>query len=245
MEARLLGAIGKIAGLAGLALGIFLLIFQGILSKDFLPKAGLNADQGYSIIMFMMIVTFGIAGIGLLAWLLGRNRKSISTLQLVAFSGLVLIVLIIAVTFAPTTANADAEREARLDAAIAANHQVVSQLTDIEIGRYVDACVEDLEAYERRTRNLIATHSEEREWGTIYVERWRNRAWASPDFSYADLVEELSYLVPDRSVFEGDWTEEEVTFEIDGPRRLVGCITDKVKALLGPEPPPFIRSRPA
>ena len=34
MEAKLLGSLGKIAGLAGIALGLVLLIFQGVLKQS-------------------------------------------------------------------------------------------------------------------------------------------------------------------------------------------------------------------
>jgi hypothetical protein len=38
MESKLLSSLGKIAGIGGIALGVFLLIFQGVLQKTFLPQ---------------------------------------------------------------------------------------------------------------------------------------------------------------------------------------------------------------
>jgi hypothetical protein len=69
MEAGLLGKLGKLAGIAGVGLGVLLLIFRGILAKNILPAAGLSSAQGFTVIMAMMILTFGIAGIGVVGWL--------------------------------------------------------------------------------------------------------------------------------------------------------------------------------
>jgi hypothetical protein len=45
MEARILSAVGKIAGIGGVALGVFLLIFQGVLKQKFLPDIGLGEEH--------------------------------------------------------------------------------------------------------------------------------------------------------------------------------------------------------
>jgi hypothetical protein len=73
MESKILSSLGKIAGVGGIALGVFLLIFQGVLQKQFLPQAGLGSAQAFAVILSLMIMTFGIAGIGVIAWLLGRT----------------------------------------------------------------------------------------------------------------------------------------------------------------------------
>jgi hypothetical protein len=73
MESKILSSLGKIAGVGGIALGVFLLIFQGVLQKQFLPQAGLGSAQAFAIILSLMILTFGIAGIGVMAWLIGRT----------------------------------------------------------------------------------------------------------------------------------------------------------------------------
>jgi hypothetical protein len=72
MEGRFLSSLGKVAGLGGIALGVFLLLFQGVLEKQFLPEAGLGSSQAFTIILALMILTFGIAGIGIIAWLISR-----------------------------------------------------------------------------------------------------------------------------------------------------------------------------
>jgi hypothetical protein len=68
MENQLLVDLGKIAGIGGLSLGVFLLLFQGMLKKDILPKSGLEPRQAYRIILTAMVLTFGIAAIGIGAW---------------------------------------------------------------------------------------------------------------------------------------------------------------------------------
>jgi hypothetical protein len=73
MEGKILSYLGKIAGLAGIALGVVLLIFQGVLQKQFLPQAGLGSAQAFAVILSLMILTFGIGGIGVIAWLVGRT----------------------------------------------------------------------------------------------------------------------------------------------------------------------------
>ena len=95
MEGRILAAAGKVTGLAGLVVGSFLLIFRGILATKILPNGGLEGAQALALLMFMMALTFGMAGIGIVGWLVGKSVRSnqrVTTSQL-SF----LVVLIIAV----------------------------------------------------------------------------------------------------------------------------------------------------
>jgi hypothetical protein len=97
MEGKILNGLGKIAGTAGIALGVFLLIFQSVLQKDFLPKAGLTSEQAFSVILSLMVLTFGIAGVGIIAWLIGRTVGIKSTVPgpaLAMLSALIAIVLV-------------------------------------------------------------------------------------------------------------------------------------------------------
>jgi hypothetical protein len=75
MESRVVAALGKVAGLGGIAFGVFLLIFQGVLQKQFLPQAGLNSTQAFAVIFALMILTFGIAALGVVAWLVSRTKN--------------------------------------------------------------------------------------------------------------------------------------------------------------------------
>jgi hypothetical protein len=74
MESKILGTVGKVAGIGGLALGVFLLVFQGLLKQNLLFQAGLSQQQAFYIIAALMILTFGIAGIGIFAWLISARN---------------------------------------------------------------------------------------------------------------------------------------------------------------------------
>jgi hypothetical protein len=96
MESRLLGLLGKVAGLGGIALGVFLLLFEGVLQQKFLPQAGLDSAQAFVVILALMILTFGIAAIGVVAWLISRStnpRAPISALALGILATLIVLVL--------------------------------------------------------------------------------------------------------------------------------------------------------
>src|ERR1041385_1016199 len=96
MEGKLLASLGKIAGLGGIALGVLLLIFQGVLQKQFLPQAGLSSDQAFAIILSLLILTFGISGIGIFGWLVGRTigpKAPMPTATMSMLAGLFAIVL--------------------------------------------------------------------------------------------------------------------------------------------------------
>jgi hypothetical protein len=73
MESKLLSSLGKIAGIGGIALGVFLLIFQGVLQKNFLPQ--LKPEQALPVILSLLLLTFSIAGIGIIGWLISRAVK--------------------------------------------------------------------------------------------------------------------------------------------------------------------------
>ena len=109
METNILRSVGKVAGLGGLALGVFLLIFQGVLQKQFLPQAGLASAQAFAIILSLMILTFGIAGIGMIAWLVSRTIGPKASVPLPAMG--TLAALIVVVIGAATYVGAQAARE--------------------------------------------------------------------------------------------------------------------------------------
>lgn len=109
MESNLLKELGKIAGLAGIALGIFLLLFKGVLEKQFLPSAGLSSSQAFAVILALMILTFGIAVIGVIGWLVGRSPLTDgpvprSTLALLAA---LLVIVLAAVVYVGAQAKSE------------------------------------------------------------------------------------------------------------------------------------------
>lgn len=137
MEGKLLGSVGKIAGLGGIALGVFLLIFQGVLQKQFLPQAGLTSAQAFAVILALMILTFGIASIGVIAWLVSRTigpKASVPPAAMGTLAGLVVVVLG-AATYLAAQANLDAQSSPKVEAGaggIAVGRDVIG--TTINVG---------------------------------------------------------------------------------------------------------------
>lgn len=98
MEVRIFRILGQIAGLAGIVAGVFLFIFRDILKQKFLPQAGLTNVQAFHVIIALMIFTFGIAAIGMIAWIVGArqddSRKPVPPGTLWVFVTLVCVVLL-------------------------------------------------------------------------------------------------------------------------------------------------------
>jgi hypothetical protein len=107
MENRLLSSLGKIAGFAGISLGLFLILFRGVLEQKFLPQAGLTSPQAFAIILALMILTFGIAAIGVVAWLISNSPRG-SNAPVPAPALIVLTVLIALVVLSAVYVGAQA-----------------------------------------------------------------------------------------------------------------------------------------
>jgi hypothetical protein len=103
-------SLGKIAGLSGIAFGVFLLLFKGVLEKNFLPKAGLNGDQAFHIMFAILLFTFGIAAVGILAWIIGRSHAA-GTVPIggLALLTVLVVVIVAAAVFVGTRGTAEAE----------------------------------------------------------------------------------------------------------------------------------------
>jgi hypothetical protein len=72
MDIKLFEQLGKIAGLAGVSVGLLLLIFQAVIKKLNFPK--LNTSQATRIIREILYITAFIAVMGIAAWVYS-NRK--------------------------------------------------------------------------------------------------------------------------------------------------------------------------
>jgi len=69
---QVLRTAGKIAGLSGLALAVFLLIFQGVIQFGLRGAiSSLSPASSFAVLNSLMSFTFGIAAIGLIAALIG------------------------------------------------------------------------------------------------------------------------------------------------------------------------------
>ena len=71
---KLFKTLGGIAGLAGIALGVALLVFWQVLAIKFLPSSGLDTNQAYHILMALIVLVFGLAAEGIIAWLVLAAR---------------------------------------------------------------------------------------------------------------------------------------------------------------------------
>ena len=74
MDSSFLKIAGQIAGIGGLALGVFLLVFRDVIRKNIFPN--LAQVQGYRIIRMIVIATFLIAALGIAAWTYVQTNQS-------------------------------------------------------------------------------------------------------------------------------------------------------------------------
>jgi nitrate reductase gamma subunit len=66
MEMELLKTVGQIAGIGGIALGVFLLLFRDIIRKKIFPA--LTKQQGFQLLMLISVLVWSIALAGIGAW---------------------------------------------------------------------------------------------------------------------------------------------------------------------------------
>jgi hypothetical protein len=74
MTGDVLRTVGQIAGLAGIALGVFLLIAREFLRKDIFPR--LSRPQSYRLLRMLLILTWAIAAMGIGAWIYAGTRAT-------------------------------------------------------------------------------------------------------------------------------------------------------------------------
>ncbi len=118
MESKILGSVGKTAGIGGIALGVFLIVFQDLLKEQFLPQAGLGPAQAFAVILSLMILTFGVAGIGVIAWLVGRTvgpKVAVTTPAMGILAALIVLVVGAAV-YVGAQAKSDSQSSPKVEA---------------------------------------------------------------------------------------------------------------------------------
>jgi hypothetical protein len=98
VEYRILATLGKVAGLAGVALGVFLLIFKDALQAGL--RLPLGQERAFHFLLAALLLTFGIALVGILAWLtsLGKQAKDVvpsQTLVILACAGLIVVAAVV------------------------------------------------------------------------------------------------------------------------------------------------------
>ncbi|WP_305822207.1 hypothetical protein, partial [Massilia brevitalea] len=73
-------ALGKVGGIAGVSLGIFLVVYRDVLRKKIFAK--LPTKESYQLLRLIIVLTWTIAVLGLAAWLYGtyvHNEKRVAT----------------------------------------------------------------------------------------------------------------------------------------------------------------------
>ncbi|WFP63372.1 MULTISPECIES: hypothetical protein [unclassified Mesorhizobium] len=66
MDAAVLKAVGQVAGIGGLALGVFLILFREIIRKKIFPK--LPPAEAYRLLRLIVIAVWSVAVVGVAAW---------------------------------------------------------------------------------------------------------------------------------------------------------------------------------
>lgn len=66
MEVAVLKVVGAVAGIGGLALGVFVILFREFIRKTFFPQ--LTQEDAYRLLRLFLILVFGIALAGIVAW---------------------------------------------------------------------------------------------------------------------------------------------------------------------------------
>jgi hypothetical protein len=71
MDTGILETVGKVAGIGGIALGVFLLLFRDVIRKSIFPQ--LTKAQAYSLLRLIVVLVFLVAIAGLGAWVWAAN----------------------------------------------------------------------------------------------------------------------------------------------------------------------------
>jgi hypothetical protein len=71
MEPEILKIVGQVAGIGGIALGVFLLIFRDVVRKNIFPS--LTKTHAYHVIRLVLILAFLVALAGIAAWLVSKR----------------------------------------------------------------------------------------------------------------------------------------------------------------------------
>lgn len=67
MEAEILEALGQVAGIGGIALGVLLLVFRDIVRKAIFPT--LTPERGYRLLLWIVFSAWSVGVLGLGAWI--------------------------------------------------------------------------------------------------------------------------------------------------------------------------------
>jgi len=85
MDVDILKTVGQVAGIGGVALGVFLILFRELLRKNIFPQ--LTRDQSYRLLHRISVLVWSVAVIGIGAWVYVDTRPAVSTAGGVAAGG--------------------------------------------------------------------------------------------------------------------------------------------------------------
>ena len=74
METELLKAVGQVAGIGGLALGVFLLLFREVIRKKIFPM--LPSAQAYRLLRLIIVAVWSVAVLGIAAWVYAGQEST-------------------------------------------------------------------------------------------------------------------------------------------------------------------------
>jgi hypothetical protein len=74
MEAGFLKTAGQIAGIGGLAIGTLLILFRDVIRKNVFPT--LSKNHAYSLLRLILILTWSVAVLGVVAWYFSATASS-------------------------------------------------------------------------------------------------------------------------------------------------------------------------
>ena len=77
MELGILKTVGQIAGIGGISLGVFLLLFRDIIRKKIFPQ--LTKQQGFQLLILISILVWSIALAGIGAWVWSNYHSNTTT----------------------------------------------------------------------------------------------------------------------------------------------------------------------
>jgi hypothetical protein len=66
LDSEILKIVGGFAGLGGISLGVFYLLFREVIRKNIFPN--LSKDQAYKLLALILILVWSIAVLGIIAW---------------------------------------------------------------------------------------------------------------------------------------------------------------------------------
>lgn len=78
MDTEILKLVAQIAGIGGIAFGVFLLLFRDIIRKRIFPR--LDRERGYRLLRLISLLTWSIALAGIGAWVWVETVRSASGL---------------------------------------------------------------------------------------------------------------------------------------------------------------------